>query len=239
MKDIHSHILPNIDDGARSIEESIRILDSLYNKGITDIILTPHYIKNSKYNIDNREKFDLFIKLKSMYKKINLYLGNELYIDEDTVELLKNGKVATLNNSNYLLVELPMNNKINDLDIIIYEIMKNGIIPIIAHPERYIYVQNDISYLDDLVDMGVLFQGNYESLFGKYGKNSEKTLKKLLKKNYISFVGSDIHRDNHSDHTELVYDKLMKILKNENKVKSLIDLNIKKVINNEEIKKEI
>ena len=87
--------------------------------------------------------------------------------------------------------------------------------------------------------MGVLFQGNYESLFGKYGKNSEKTLKKLLKKNYISFLGSDIHRENHSNHTELVYKKLLKIIKDKEKIENLIDKNIEKVINNEEIKNTI
>lgn len=239
MRDIHSHILYGIDDGARTLSESIKILDNLYRKGVTDIILTPHYIKSSKYNVNNREKFDLFLKLKTSYKKINLYLGNEVYVDEDLVDLLKKGEVATLNNSNYLLMELPMNSKIKDLDSIIYDLMRNGIIPIIAHPERYTYVQEDISYIDSLIDMGVLFQGNYESLFGKYGKKSEKTLKKLLKKNYISFLGSDVHRENHIDHTEEVYSKLYKIYKDRKKVKDLIDTNILKVINNEEIKREI
>ncbi len=235
MRDIHSHILCGIDDGARTIDESINILDMLYKKGVTDIILTPHYIKGTKYNVANREKFDLFIELKKKYSKINLYLGNEVYIDSDLVELLKKGEVATLNNSKYLLVELPMSSEIKDLDSIIYDLMKNGIVPIIAHPERYAYIQKDITYLDKFIDMGALLQGNYESLFGKFGKNSEKTLKKLLKKKYISFLGSDIHRENHSDHTELVYKKLLKILKDEKIVNDLLDNNILKVINNDEV----
>lgn len=235
MRDIHSHILCGIDDGARTIDESINILEMLYKKGVTDIILTPHYIKGTKYNIANREKFDLFIELKRRYNKINLYLGNEVYIDSDLVELLKKGEVATLNNSKYLLIELPMSSEIKDLDSIIYDLMKNGIVPIIAHPERYSYIQKDITYLDKFMDMGVLLQGNYESLFGKFGKNSEKTLKKLLKKKYISFLGSDIHRENHSDHTELLYKKLLKIIKDEKTINDLVDNNILKVINNEEI----
>ena len=235
MRDIHSHILCGIDDGARTIDESINILDMLYKKGVTDIILTPHYIKGTKYNVANREKFDLFIELKKKYSKINLYLGSEVYIDSDLVELLKKGEVATLNNSKYLLVELPMSSEIKDLDSIIYDLMKNGIVPIIAHPERYAYIQKDITYLDKFIDMGALLQGNYESLFGKFGKNSEKTLKKLLKKKYISFLGSDIHRENHSDHTELVYKKLLKILKDEKIVNDLLDNNILKVINNDEV----
>lgn len=236
MRDIHSHILYGIDDGARTIHESIHILDLLYEKGVTDIILTPHYIKGTKYNTNNKEKFNLFTNLKNNYKKINLYLGNEVYIDEDIINLLKKGEIATLNNSKYLLIELPMNSEIKNLDDIIYELMKNGIVPIITHPERYLYVQKDIKYIDKLIDSGVLFQGNYESLFGRYGKKSEKTLKKLLKKNYISFLGSDIHRENHIDHTHLIYKKLLKILKDDKKVRELLNTNILKVINNEEIK---
>ena len=84
--------------------------------------------------------------------------------------------------------------------------------------------------------MGVLLQGNYESLFGKYGKGSEKTLKKLLKKDYITFLGSDIHRNDSDIHTNEVVNKLRKILKDEDKISDLIDNNIYKVINDEEIK---
>lgn len=236
MKDIHSHILYGIDDGARSIEESIEILEKLYESGVTDIILTPHYISNSKYISSVLENKKILNKIKRKYKKINLYLGNEVYIDYNLVELLDKKLITTLNNSRYLLIELPMNSIVNDLDSMIYELMRRGVTPIIAHPERYSYVQKNIKYLDQFIDMGVLLQGNYESLFGKYGKGSEKTLKKLLKKDYITFLGSDIHRNDSDIHTNEVVNKLRKIVKDEDKISDLIDNNIYKVINDEEIK---
>ena len=146
MKDIHSHILPGIDDGARNVEESIKLLEKFYDNGVTDIILTPHYIYNSNYNSNNKEKMLLLNEVKKKYKKINLYLGNEVYISDNIPELIKQNEIFTLNNSKYLLIELPMNSEIKNLDSIIFDIMRNGIIPIIAHPERYVYVQNNINY---------------------------------------------------------------------------------------------
>ena len=235
MRDIHCHLLYGIDDGSKSLEESINILDKMYNDGFTDIIITPHYMKDTRYNANNSEKLKLFEELKNNYNKINLYLGNEVYVDEDMVSLIKNNEIYTLNNSKYLLMELPMNNRIKNIEEIIYSLTRENIIPVIAHPERYKYVQNDIKYLDKLKEMGVLFQGNYESLFDKYGKGSKKTLKKLLKNNYITFLGSDYHHGNTDMHSKLVEKKLMKILKDQNKVNDLINENILKVIRNEDI----
>lgn len=235
MRDIHSHILYGIDDGSRSIEESIEILDEMYNEGVTDIILTPHYIYKSKYNCNNENKIELLKELQRNYSKINLYLGNEVYINDNILDLIKNKEIMTLNNSRYLLIELPMENKIKDLENIIFELVRNNIIPIIAHPERYIYVQKNIDYFDNMLDMGVLLQGNYESLFNKYGNTCNKTLKKLLKKNSITFLGSDIHHKNHNSNIDKLNKKLYKIIKDENTINNLIDTNIKKVIENKDI----
>ena len=152
MKDIHSHILPGIDDGARNVEESIKLLEKFYDNGVTDIILTPHYIYNSNYNSNNKEKMLLLNEVKKKYKKVNLYLGNEVYISDNIPELIKQNEIFTLNNSKYLLIELPMNSEIKNLDSIIFDIMRNGIIPIIAHPERYSFVQKEPELINDLID---------------------------------------------------------------------------------------
>lgn len=231
MKDIHSHILYGIDDGARDLEESVELLKQMEEEGITDIILTPHYIENTKYTCDIKEKQKRIEELKH-YTNIKLYIGNEVYISENTAKLLQEGKISTLNHSRYLLVELPMSNKLVNLEHILYELLRCNIIPIIAHPERYSYVQENIHYLDELKEMGILFQGNYESLFGKYGKNSEKTLIKLLKEQYITFLGSDIHRVGYSYHHNQVAKKVKKIVKDPQKTLDLIDSNIEKVIQN-------
>lgn len=234
MRDIHSHIMYGIDDGSRSLEESIKLLEIQEKKGITDIILTPHYIENTDYTCDVQRKNEIINELKK-HTTINLYIGNEVYITENVKKLLENKKISTLNNSRYLLVELPMNNKIVDVEDILFSLLRINVIPIIAHPERYSYVQDDIKYLDTLKDMGVLFQGNYESLFGKYGTGAKKTLKKLIKLNYISFLGSDMHHLGYEYHQEKVAKKLLRITKSKDAVEDLISNNILKVINDEEI----
>lgn len=234
MRDIHSHIMYGIDDGSRSLEESIKLLKIQEKKGITDIILTPHYIENTDYTCSIQRKNDIINELQK-YTTINLYTGNEVYITENIKELLEKEKISTLNNSRYLLLELPMNNKIVNVEDILYSLIRINIVPIIAHPERYSYVQDDIKYLNNLKEMGILFQGNYESLFGKYGEKAKKSLRKLIKLNYITFLGSDMHRLDYEYHQEKLEKKLLRITKNKNMVEDLISNNILKVINNEEI----
>lgn len=236
MIDIHSHILYGIDDGARTKEESIELLKRQKELGFTDIILTPHYIENTKYEASINQKKELIKELEKE-TDVRLYIGNEVYFSDKTVELLKENKISTLNNSRYLLIELPMSNRIKDLDEMLFDLTVNNIIPIIAHPERYSYVQEDIKYLDCLKETGVLFQMNYGSLVGKYGKTCEKTAKKLLKKDYISFIGTDIHRMDHNIDMEKALKTLKKIIKNEQKIDNLTRNNMKKVIENKDVER--
>lgn len=239
MKDIHCHILMGIDDGSISLENSLEILRKANEEGVTDIMLTPHYINNSKYSADNQTKIQLMNILQEAMTKeninINLYIGNETYIDENIIQLINERKVATLNNSRYILIELPVANQRHDLKEIFFELIRNNYIPIIAHPERYLYFQKDISKLDEYIEMGVLLQGDYQSLFGHYGKKAEKTLKKLLKDHMIQFLGSDTHRSKDGYNVNLLMKKLLKILKNEEMVELLLHTNFDKVIKNEEI----
>jgi len=239
MKDIHCHILMGIDDGSISLENSLEILRKANEEGVTDIMLTPHYINNSKYSADNQTKIQLMNILQEAMTKeninINLYIGNETYIDENIIQLINEKKVATLNNSRYILIELPVANQRHDLKEIFFELIRNNYIPIIAHPERYLYFQKDISKLDEYIEMGVLLQGDYQSLFGHYGKKAEKTLKKLLKNHMIQFLGSDTHRSKDGYNVNLLMKKLLKILKNEEMVELLLHTNFDKVIKNEEI----
>ena len=239
MKDLHSHILMGLDDGSQSIEESINILKKAKKAGVTDIMLTPHYIKNSKYDYNNLEKEELLDILKKEMNKekinINLYLGNEIYIDEDILKLIKEDEIMPLNNSRYLLVELPMMSELNDASEIFFELIRNGYIVILAHPERYTYIQDDISKLDEFIEMGVLLQGNYMSLYGKYGSNAEAVLKHLLKENKIQFLASDIHHERSEYHLEKLEKNLLKIVKDKEIVKDLLERNFDKVIGDKEI----
>lgn len=234
MIDIHSHILYGIDDGSRDLEESISLLHTLQEEGVTEIILTPHYMEKTDYMASVSEVKSLIEELQE-HTDIKLYIGNEVYISNHLLEMIKAKKISTLNNSRYLLIELPMSTKLRDLEDIIYDLLISDIVPIIAHPERYSYFQEDIKSLDKYVEMGALFQSNYGSLIGKYGKTCEKTVKKLLKNHYITFMGTDIHRTDHPIDLKLAKKKLKKILKKQEVVDDLIYYNIKKVIENKEI----
>lgn len=212
MIDIHSHILYEVDDGSKSIEESINILSFLSKIGYTDVILTPHYIEYSSYNknkFDNEKKLKLLKnKLKENNVNINIYLGNEIYINNNILNLVKNSEISTLNNSKYLLIELPMNGKYDNYIEIFRELIENGYIVILAHPERYISFQKDFSLILELKEMGILFQCNIESILKKYGRGAYKLIKKLSKEKLINFLASDIH---HIKDDYLYIDKAKKL----------------------------
>lgn len=241
MVDFHSHILPEIDDGSRSIEETIDMLEEAQKAGFSSIISTSHYIDGS-YDCDKitREKLINEIQGILINKGINLkiYNGAEAYISRDLSLLVKDGKVPTMNNSKYLLFELPMNTKVLFLEDVIFSLLSNKIVPIIAHPERYSFVQDDPNSLIDLINKGVLFQMNYGSILGYYGKDVKKTALKLLKANMIHFLGSDAHR-HHSIYTNILENKsdIIKIV-GEEKFKELSEKNPTHVINNEDIEIE-
>lgn len=236
MIDLHTHIIPGIDDGSRTLEDSIEILKEANEAGFTDIFLTSHYLEG-EYTASKEEKNkllkDLQDELKEKNININLYCGAEVYVTPDIIDYIE--KIDTLNNSKYILIELPMSNKISYLDDVIFELQSRNLVPIIAHPERYAYVQKDYKILIPLIEKGVLFQANIGSIVGKYGASAKKTFKKLLKKNMINFLATDIHKHN-TIYTQfdVMMRKLRKVV-SEDKINDLMVNNPKKVINNENI----
>lgn len=234
MIDFHSHILPNIDDGSRSLNETIHILKEAQKAGFTKIISTSHYI-DGYYEANEDQRAKLLNEVKENFQGMELYLGNEIYITNQMTELLSEKKASTINNSKYVLFELPMNTKAMDVKEVVFRLMEKGYVPIIAHPERYKYVKENIEYVRELADMGVLFQSNYGSSIGMYGKKAQKTQKKLLEEGLIQFFGSDVHT------VEQVYTKMPKILKklrkiiSEEELEQLSTVNPQKVLDNEDI----
>lgn len=197
MIDIHSHLLYGVDDGAKTIDESVDIIRNLYKNGVTDIILTPHYIEYSSYNSNKKSNLEKLDSLKQELKEkginVNLYLGNEIYINNNILSLLKNGEISSLNDSKYLLIELPMSGKYDNYVEIFKELIENGYKVILAHPERYNTFKKDINLIYELKNIGVLMQCNIESILKTYGKDTYKTIKKLAKNKLINFIASDIH----------------------------------------------
>ena len=239
MVDFHTHILPNIDDGSKSVEETFALIKEAEKAGFDAIISTSHYIEQY-YNVPNRDRKIWLDALSSKFDEQNinmkLYLGSEIYITEKIVELIKEEKAATINNTKYVLFELPMNAKPFYLNDVIFEIMKNDMKPILAHPERYSFIQKNPNEIYDLIQKGVLMQSNYASFIGYYGNGVKFTARKLLKNNMIHFLGSDVHT------SKTIYPKIPKILEElkkligEEKVYELTEKNPKLALNNEKIK---
>jgi len=212
MIDIHSHLINEVDDGAKNIEETSQMLKEAIKAGFTDVILTPHYMEN--YYTTPCDKINEKIKeIKEMIPEgdIQLYQGNEIYCTSNIIDLLNSNKATALNNSRYVLFELQMQEKPINLDEVIYLLINNNKIPVIAHPERYKYVQEDPNILLDYISRGVLFQANYPSIIGKYGKKIQQTVKQLLTHNMIHFLASDCHIPN------TIYPNMEKVLKILNK----------------------
>ena len=182
MVDFHTHILPGIDDGSRNIEETITLLKEAEENGFDKIILTPHYLENT-YEENEEIRSFLLEKVKQCVpqSKLELYLASEIYVTYNMIELLKEKQASTINKTRYVLFELPMNRKISNLNSVVYGLLENKYIPVIAHPERYKYVQEDPNMLIDLINLGVLFQANFGSLIGIYGNEAKKTVKLLLR----------------------------------------------------------
>ena len=197
MVDIHSHLIPNVDDGSKSVEETFMLIKEADRAGITDIILTPHYIVNS-YEQNANTLILLKDKLQQILDKdkinVKLHIGMEVYITDNLIDLLKQNKLLTLANSKYLLMELPLNTHVQYEDIIIFKLIENNIIPIIAHPERYKFIQENPDKVEELIESGCLMQSNIGSILGIYGNHAKQTFKYLLKKDLIHFLGTDTHR---------------------------------------------
>ncbi len=238
MRDLHSHLLYGIDDGSRSLEESIELLKKLEKEGIDSILLTPHYIENSKFSCNNSTKMAIFKELKEKVVRekinINLYIGNEVFFTENFLNLLANQEIITLNNSKYLLFEFPMSRIYNNTSKIIFELLNKDYIPILAHPERYKLFQEHPEEIEKYLRMGVQLQGNVSSLFGEYGKESRKTIEKFLKKKFYTFLGTDIHRELNFNSKKLIK-KLKKITKDQKYLDDILENNFDKVIRNEDL----
>lgn len=199
MIDFHSHILPNIDDGSGSIGETFNLIKEAEEYGFSAIISTSHYIENYyEVNVSERKTWIDEISKVLEQKKINvqLYLGNEVYFTHNIIELLEKKEITTMNQSRYMLFEFPMNAKPLHIEEVIFEMMENKIIPVLAHPERYTFVQKDPQMISELIKLGVLMQSNYGSIIGLYGEKAKILIKKFLECNMIHFLGSDVHKQN-------------------------------------------
>lgn len=234
MVDIHNHIIPNIDDGSDSLELSRHLLEDAVEEGITDVLITPHFMKHGPYNIRKKELVPLFESFKESNAdlNINLYLGNELYIDRELDELLANDEICTMNNSGYVLVEFPFDRYKREFDEYLYNISLSYQI-IIAHPERYRYVQKDHSFVDRWIKEGYYLQSNQNSFFDR---ETRGTVFSLIEKGKLAFVASDCHNEYRPLSLIEAHDLITKKF-SEATADLLLEINPMRVINDEPISK--
>ncbi|MFS4455763.1 tyrosine-protein phosphatase [Maribacter sp. 2304DJ31-5] len=197
--DIHNHILPGIDDGAKTVEESIALIRGFGKFGVTDFICTPHimhsYYPNTPETIKNsHSKLQTELKNQSL-GDVSVSFAAEHMIDSNFENLLEENKVMPLTN-NYLLVEMSYLQASINFDEAIQKIAEHRYFPILAHPERYLYLHGNLKKHREYKEQGLHYQLNLLSLSKYYGREVQQMALKLLEEGLIDFVGSDIHNSN-------------------------------------------
>jgi len=197
--DIHSHTLPGIDDGAKTLNDTQFLIESMIDYGFSKIITTPHTIENFWNNTPESISNALELtkeNLKLLTEKVDLKAASEYLMDDHFVKLFTEEKLLVLKD-NFVLVEMSYINPPIQLFDIIFDLQVAGYIPVLAHPERYVFYHNNFEQYNKLKKAGCYFQLNMLSVTGYYGKDVAKTANELLKKGMINFIGSDFHHKQH------------------------------------------
>ena len=196
MVDFHSHIIHGIDDGAKSLDMSLEMLKISESEGLEYICATPHFI-TEEFEIFSNDYNDKLNKLILSAREENLNIkilsGLEIYMHPNLPKLYKEKKIWGINDSKYLLIELPMGQFPRYTEDVFYELMLLGASPILAHPERNFKIMKDHNLIINLIQQGVLMQINAGSLVGDYGKEVKKTAEEFVNRNMIHVLGSDGH----------------------------------------------
>lgn len=201
LTDIHSHLIPGIDDGVKNIEESLEMIRGFYNLGFRKLVTTPHimsdYFKNTP-EIILRGLEQVKAAVEDAGIPIQLHAAAEYYLDEFLLAKIKDESVLCIGN-NLLLFEISYINPPDNLLSIVFEMNVHKYRPLLAHPERYNYWYQKFEEYYRLKEAGVLFQLNINSLTGYYGSQSKKTAERLIDEKMIDFIGSDLHGQRHLD----------------------------------------
>ncbi len=196
MIDMHTHILFGVDDGAKTIDDSLALINEEIKKGVNKIILTPHYKR--RYSDTGTDKVTENFKILKNYAveenlKVELYLGCEVYLDFKYYDIIWNEPIITLAGSDYILIEFSMTDTPNNIPEICYEARLKGYIPIIAHVERYDVLYENSQLIKDILNEGAYFQINASAVISKEDRESRKFVNYLLKNELVSFIASDVH----------------------------------------------
>lgn len=223
--DIHSHLLPGIDDGAKNLDDSMQLISKMYSYGIKNFVTTPHIFGGVYENTSEIIKAKLKVVQQELLNRgmedINIRAASEYMMDELFMERLEADDILTLKD-NLVLVELPYFNQPFNLYDVLFQIQLKGYKPVLAHPERYRYYHNDFQSYYRLKKAGCIFQLDLLSLLGQYGKSAQKIAEKILMNNLYDVVGSDVHNMNHINLLQTI-----STIKNKEKLNHLLENNKK------------
>ncbi len=196
--DIHSHILPGLDDGSENFEMSLRMLRQAAEDHIEEIILTPHY-KPMRRNLPPEKVRQAFRELEARAEEagipIRLHLGSEIYYSSEALAALRDGNALTIAGTSYVLVEFSPREDHAYIRDAAYSLLSEGYLPILAHVERYGSLMSKKTRVEALYDMGCYIQVNAASITGANGRESRQDVKQLLKKELVHFAATDSHDD--------------------------------------------
>ncbi|HEV7781434.1 MAG TPA: CpsB/CapC family capsule biosynthesis tyrosine phosphatase [Chitinophagaceae bacterium] len=198
--DMHSHLLPGIDDGSPDMATSLKLVKAMMELGYTKLITTPHILWEMYPNTREiiLEKLELLrnaVQAEGLNVEINA--AAEYFLDEHVEGLLKKNTPLLTISGNMVLVEFSMAYPSHSLKDILFDMQMQNYQPVIAHPERYAYLEQNKAFYDELKDIGCLFQLNLLSLGGYYGRSVQELAQYLVKKNYYDLVGTDLHNGRH------------------------------------------
>ena len=238
MIDIHSHIVFDVDDGPKSIEESKKLLREAYSQGVRTIVSTSHRRKGM-FETPEEKIATNFLKVREMAKEVAndliIAYGAEIYYTPDVVEKLEKKLIPTLNDSRYALIEFSMNTPYRDMHKGLSDILMLGLTPVIAHIERYDALENNEKRVRELIDMGCYTQVNSShvlkpKLFGETYKFMKKRAQYFLERDLVHVIASDMHNlDHRPPHMGEAYDIIAKKY-SEDKAKELFKENPRKII---------
>tara|TARA_B100002052_G_scaffold188249_2_gene171556 strand:+ start:60 stop:848 length:789 start_codon:yes stop_codon:yes gene_type:complete len=200
MIDFHNHIIPNLDDGSKSVEMTLNMLKVAQSQGITDVVNTVHFQhpkmenKNTSYEyvIEKRNEIQNIADKNNI--DIKIHLASEVFFKFNLTEILNN-PLTTFGKGKFMLIEFQRLSFPEGYENEIFKIQLKGITPVIAHPERYRGVQNNLKLIEKWINQGYLIQIDGASILGGFGKETQKTAIDLIKNGYCHLIGSDAHND--------------------------------------------
>lgn len=198
--DMHSHLLPGIDDGAPDIETSLELIKGMMNMGYKKLITTPHVLwemyPNTTEIIRSREKI-VQDAVNAKGWEVEIKAAAEYFLDDHVAQLVKENQPLLTISGRMVLVEFSLAYPSHSLKDILFAMQMQDYQPVIAHPERYAYLEQNKAFYEELKDIGCLFQLNQLSLAGHYGRTVQELAQYLIKKGYYDLVGTDLHNRRH------------------------------------------